>query len=58
MKATPMVETYNRAREMMEGQKIFSVSPCICRKERGLLEKKCDKPQETCLGFGMSLNST
>ena len=52
MKATPMVETYNRAREMMEGQKIFSVSPCICRKERGIIGKKCDKPQETCLGFG------
>lgn len=52
MKATPMVETYNRAREMMEEQEIFSVSPCICRKEREVLGKKCDRPQETCLGFG------
>lgn len=52
MKATPVVETYNRAREMIDGQELFSVSPCICRKEREVLGKKCDRPQETCLGFG------
>jgi Na+-translocating ferredoxin:NAD+ oxidoreductase subunit B len=46
------VETYNRVRELVEGQKTFSVAQCICRKEQGLLGKKCDRPQETCLEFG------
>lgn len=52
VKTTPMVETYNRVRELVEGQKTFSVAQCICRKEQELLGKKCDRPQETCLGFG------
>jgi ferredoxin len=52
VKTTPMVETYNRVRELVEGQKVFSVAQCICRKEQELLGKKCDRPQETCLGFG------
>lgn len=46
------VETYNRVRELVKGQKIFSVAQCICRKEQGLLGKECARPQETCLGFG------
>jgi electron transport complex protein RnfB len=52
VKSTPMVETYNRVRELVEGQKTFSVAQCICRKEQEILGKKCDRPQETCLGFG------
>jgi len=52
VKSTPMVETYNRVRELVKGQKTFSVAQCICRKEQEILGKKCDRPQETCLGFG------
>jgi electron transport complex protein RnfB len=52
VKATHRVETYNRVRELVEKQKTFSVAQCICREERELLGKKCDRPQETCLGFG------
>jgi electron transport complex protein RnfB len=52
VKAGPRVETYNRVRELVERQSIFSVAQCICRKEQELLGKKCDRPQETCLGFG------
>jgi hypothetical protein len=52
VKATHGVETYNRVRELVEGQKTFAVAQCICRKEQELLGKKCDRPQETCLGFG------
>jgi electron transport complex protein RnfB len=52
VKATHRVETYNRIRELVEGQKTFAVSQCICRREQDLLGKKCDRPQETCLGFG------
>jgi Na+-translocating ferredoxin:NAD+ oxidoreductase subunit B len=46
------VETYNRIRELVNGQTTFSVASCICRKEQGLLGKKCSRPLETCLGFG------
>ena len=46
------VATYNRVRELVEGQEIFCVSQCICRKEQGLLGNPCDRPQEMCLGFG------
>jgi ferredoxin len=46
------VETYNRVRELVKAQEIFSVGQCICRKEQGLLGKECARPQETCLGFG------
>jgi ferredoxin len=46
------VETYNRIRELVNGQSTFSVAPCICRKEQDLLGKKCSRPLETCLGFG------
>ena len=49
---TPSVETYNRVREMVKGQTVFSLGQCICRKEQGLLGKPCTRPQETCLGFG------
>ena len=52
VKVTHRVETYNRVRELVEGQKTFSVAQCICRKEQELLGKKCNRPQETCLGFG------
>jgi electron transport complex protein RnfB len=52
VKATHGVETYNRVRELVEGQKTFSVAQCICRKEQELLGKKCARPQEICLGFG------
>ena len=46
------VATYNRVRELVEGQEIFCVSQCICRKEQELLGNPCDRPQEICLGFG------
>jgi H+/Na+-translocating ferredoxin:NAD+ oxidoreductase subunit B len=52
LKTTPMVETYNRVRELVEGQKTFAVAQCICRQEQELLGKKCNRPRETHLVFG------
>lgn len=46
------VAPYNRIREMVQGQELISVAECICRKEQHLLGKECDRPKETCLGFG------
>jgi len=31
---------------------LISVAECICRKEQHFLGKECDRPKETCLGFG------
>ncbi|MCP4751069.1 MAG: 4Fe-4S dicluster domain-containing protein [Proteobacteria bacterium] len=46
------VATYNRVRELVEQQEIFSVSQCICRKEQELLDNPCSYPQESCIGLG------
>jgi Na+-translocating ferredoxin:NAD+ oxidoreductase subunit B len=46
------VAPYNRVRELVEKQDLISVSPCICRMEQGLLGNPCDRPKESCLGFG------
>lgn len=44
--------THEQAAALLEDQEDFTVMPCICRKERGLLDKACDKPLETCISFG------
>lgn len=46
------VAPYNRVRELVAEQDVACVAQCICRKEQGLLGNPCDKPQETCIGFG------
>ncbi len=46
------VAPYNKIREMVRQQDLISVADCICRKEQKLLGKECDRPKETCLGFG------
>jgi Na+-translocating ferredoxin:NAD+ oxidoreductase subunit B len=46
------VAPYNKIREMVRQQELISVAECICRKEQHLLGKECDRPKETCLGFG------
>jgi NAD-dependent dihydropyrimidine dehydrogenase PreA subunit len=48
------VMLYERAEELVCAQKIFAVSNCICRQEQRILGKGCDKPEESCLGFGMA----
>ena len=46
------VAPYNNIREMVRQQELISVAECICRQEQKLLGKECDRPKETCLGFG------
>jgi NAD-dependent dihydropyrimidine dehydrogenase PreA subunit len=46
------VAPYNKIRELVKQQDLVSVTECICRKEQKLLGKECDRPKETCLGFG------
>jgi ferredoxin len=52
VKALPGVAPYNKIRELVKQQNLISVAECICRKEQKLLGKECNRPKETCLGFG------
>jgi len=48
------VMIYERAEELVRAHKTFAVSNCICRQEMRILGKGCDKPEESCLTFGMA----
>ncbi len=52
--AVPAVATYNRIRDLVKGQELISVAPCICRKEQGLLDNECKRPHELCFQFGFA----
>jgi NAD-dependent dihydropyrimidine dehydrogenase PreA subunit len=51
---TMAISTYDRIRELVKQHEVISVSPCICRREQGLLGHECERPSETCLGFGLA----
>jgi electron transport complex protein RnfB len=44
--------TYENSRKIIREQKLIAVTDCICRVQKGLIEKGCDKPLETCFMFG------
>jgi len=48
------VLTYENAEELVRAQKRFLVAPCICRREAKMMGQGCDKPEETCLIFGIA----
>ena len=50
--ASTAVATYDDTRAMIESQEQIAVAKCICRMEKNLLDKGCDKPSEVCLAFG------
>jgi len=43
---------YENSREIVKNQDLIAVAKCICRVQKGALDKGCDKPVETCLMFG------
>lgn len=45
---------YERAEVLVRAQDRFAVAPCICRQEQALLGEPCDRPEETCLTFGIA----
>lgn len=47
------VMPYERAEELVCASDTFSVSNCICRQEMRIMGEGCDKPLESCLGFGL-----
>jgi electron transport complex protein RnfB len=52
---TPQLKVmpYEMAEELVSGQKLAVVAPCICRRERHIVGEGCDRPEESCLVFGM-----
>ena len=53
----PEVMPYERAEELVRKHTTFAVSNCICRQELRILGKGCDKPEESCLQFGLAAES-
>jgi ferredoxin len=47
------VMAYERAEALVRAQEKIAVAPCICRRERKIAGEGCDKPEETCLIFGV-----
>ncbi len=45
------IEPYENVANLIEGAKSWAVRDCICKKEKSLLGKRCDKPMEVCLSF-------
>jgi hypothetical protein len=45
---------YERAEELVRTHKTFAVANCICRQEMRIMGKGCEKPEESCLSFGMA----
>ncbi len=45
------IEPYESAAALIEGAKSWAVRDCICKKEKALLGKKCDRPMEVCMSF-------
>jgi NAD-dependent dihydropyrimidine dehydrogenase PreA subunit len=45
------IEPYESVAALIEGAKSWAVRDCICKKEKGLLGKKCDRPMEVCMSF-------
>jgi hypothetical protein len=50
------VMLYERAEELVRTHKTFAVANCICRQEMRIMGKGCEKPEESCLSFGMAAN--
>ena len=42
---------YDRAEAIVRDRRRYLLAPCICRRERRLAGKGCDRPEETCLIF-------
>lgn len=45
---------YEKAEEPLKEHEKFAVLPCICIRERTMVEEGCEKPEESCLAFGMA----
>ena len=51
MKENTSIEPYESVASLIEGAKAWAVNDCICKKEKMLNGKQCEKPMEVCLAF-------
>jgi electron transport complex protein RnfB len=42
---------YEKVSSLIDNGQSFLVIECVCRKERGLVDKPCDRPHEVCLNI-------
>ena len=42
---------YERVSTLVEESQAFMVMDCICKKEQGIMNNRCDKPMEICMAF-------
>jgi len=51
---TPKTEisTYEKAEDLIRKHKKIAVAPCICRREKNMVDEGCNAPEETCMVFG------
>lgn len=47
------VETYDRIRELIENKSLIAVAPCVCARDKELLDEPCKFPVERCINFDM-----
>jgi ferredoxin len=43
--------TYEKVSSIIENGQAFMVMDCICKKEQGLMDNRCDKPLEVCMAI-------
>jgi NAD-dependent dihydropyrimidine dehydrogenase PreA subunit len=46
------IGTYEMAGELIRKHKKIAVAPCICRREKNMINEGCNAPEETCMVFG------
>jgi Fe-S-cluster-containing hydrogenase component 2 len=51
IKATSEALPYERVSTLVDESQSIMVMECICKKEEGLLDNRCDKPIEVCMAF-------
>jgi Fe-S-cluster-containing dehydrogenase component len=52
--AKTKITTYEIAEELVHKHKKIAVAPCICRREKTMINEGCHAPEETCLVFGQA----
>jgi Na+-translocating ferredoxin:NAD+ oxidoreductase subunit B len=46
------VTPYEDVKKIFQGREKIAVADCVCRTQRSLLDKGCEKPKEVCFQFG------
>jgi Pyruvate/2-oxoacid:ferredoxin oxidoreductase delta subunit len=46
------IGTYEKAEELIRKHKKIAIAPCICRREKNMINEGCNAPEETCMVFG------